>query len=1188
MSFIIHMKRLKKTFNPVRHYLRFLFFFLIPISGYAQKLPIRNYTNENGLPQSQISSITQDSRGFIWFVSSSGLTRYDGVEFRTYTKQDGLSSNIGIGVLEDANKFIWALMVNGISVFDVATDGYMRSLKKIDSRNGLPNQEYTCMYFDHDGFLWIGTRNGGLMRMRVEFTNGNYKLTPLLTITQNQGLSSDAVTKIFQDKENRFWIGTERGLSLIEFTMPAIYGLTRFTHRHGLGSDHITCIAQNPAGEIWIGTKAGLSRLVDVISSQNPFKFKNFTTADGLLNSDIRDIAVDVPGNLWVATAKGISKFNFSEYAEQSVKSYQRNFTISNYTSENGLIDNRSRSVFADRENNIWIATYGNGVSKISTEKFHTITISEGLIDNTPGPILEDLSGRVWVGTTNGISIIEPHQDPVSSNRYAIRNLDRRSGLPHLNVLDLCLDKNGTVWAATEDGVGRFNSSVFTVYPDKKILSNSNARQIRFDDNGNLWIGTVSGLNRVSDTGNQIFTNKDGLPNDYIRKIMKDHYGNLWIGTNNGLCRIDRNELSKPHPKISNLTGLDLPEKIINDLHEDRQHNLWIGSDDALIRLSLSGENEIKEFSNVNLKEAGFTNTIIDCIDQDASGFLWITTNHGLHQFDPVKLRVANVYYKRDGIAGNEGSLYNAMIVDKQSTMWMSFFGGVTRYLPKVDFENTRTIPAYIKRFTANNLIYPIDQPIELNYDDRNVDIHFVGLFFRNEESLHFQYRLEGFDQNWSIPSSARQVRYTNLDYGRYTFQCRTVGFSTNESNEMLELSFTIRPPFWKRWWFFILIPFVLFSLGYFVYKSRIRIIQKRNAELEYHIHLRTQEVKKQNEEISKQREILKQQKQQLENTIRELTKTQTDLIHSKKMASLVQIVAGIAHEMNNPLANIYGNATHFKEYVLDLQRLLERIDRDILNAPLGTPEEFAVKKSEIDQLKASIDYAYVLRDINNILGSFEKSAGRMMQIVKDLRNFSRLDESEIKEVSINESLENIVELFMNQYRFSIKLEKKLSPLPPMLCYPQELSQAFMQIMLNAAQAILEYQEYALREIKNENSTLQLDVDRGHIWIETRLIKSASLKDLELSLREIDSGVKKSIIQIKIRDDGIGIPHELRDKIFDPFFTTRKIGEGVGLGLSVAYSIVEKHQGKIFFNSEQFEGTEFIIELPLRNSLSNI
>jgi signal transduction histidine kinase len=143
-----------------------------------------------------------------------------------------------------------------------------------------------------------------------------------------------------------------------------------------------------------------------------------------------------------------------------------------------------------------------------------------------------------------------------------------------------------------------------------------------------------------------------------------------------------------------------------------------------------------------------------------------------------------------------------------------------------------------------------------------------------------------------------------------------------------------------------------------------------------------------------------------------------------------------------------------------------------------------------------------------------------------------------------------------------------------------------MQILLNAAQAILEYQEYALQEIKKEHSTLFLDVDRGHIQIETRLIESASLKDLELSLQAIDSGIKRSIIQIKIKDDGIGIPEDIRDKIFDPFFTTRKIGEGIGLGLSVAYSIIEKHQGKIFFDSERFEGTEFIIELPLRNNLS--
>ena len=1165
---------------------RLLIVFLFPVLVYGQKLPIRNYTNENGLPQSQISCITQDSKGFIWLISSSGLTRYDGVEFRTYSKQDGLSSNIGIDLKENKNGFLWALMVNGISVLNVANDGHIQSLQKIDVRNGLPNFEYTCMSFDNEGFLWVGTRNSGVLRLKTDFTNGIYKLTPVLAISQKQGLSSDAVVTIFQDKEHRFWIGTEGGLSLIEFSSPGTYALTRFTQRHGLGSDRITCISQNLSGEIWVGTESGLSKLVDIISSQNPFKFRNITTADGLINNNIQSMVADIPGNLWVATEKGISKLNFSEFAEQVTAGYRREFVISNYTSDNGFSGSSIRSIFADRENNIWISELGSGISKLSSEKFQTLTQSQGLIGNTPGPLLEGPDGKIWVGTNTGISMIESNHDSKKSIRYTIRNLDRRSGLPHLNVLDFCIDQNGTVWAATEGGVARFNSGTFAPYPDARLLSNTNTRQIEFDEYGNLWIGTVSGLNRWSEKGNLIFTTKNGLPNDYIRKIIKSHDGDLWIGTNNGLCRIDRKELNKSSPQISTFSGLNLPEKIINDLHEDRQHNLWIGADDALLRWELDGPLDNKHLTAIDLKEAGFVNTIIHCIDQDASGFLWIATAHGLHQFDPQKSRVVNIYYKSDGLAGNEGALSDAMIVDQQGGMWMSFFGGITHYLPKVDFENKSTIPVYIQKFSANNINYPLDQPIALNYDDRNVEIHFSGLHFRNEETLQFQYRLEGFDKDWSVPSTIRQVRYTNLDHGSYVFQLRAAESSTTIKSEPTELTFTILPPFWKRWWFFVLTPTVLFGLGYMAYQNRVKLIRKRNAELEYRIHLRTQEVKKQNEEINKQREILEQQKQQLENTIRELTKTQTDLIHSKKMASLVQIVAGIAHEMNNPLANIYGNATHFKEYVIDLKRLLVAIDHEILNTPFHSAKEFAAKKAEIDRLKSAIDYEYVLTDINNILGSFEKSANRMMQIVKDLRKFSRLDESETKEININENLANIIELFMNQYRFSIKIEKSLSPLPPILCYPQEISQAFMQIMLNAAQAILEYQEYALQEIKNENSSLTLDVDRGHIWIETRVIQSASMKNLELSLQEIDSGVKKSIIQIKIKDDGIGVPQDIRDRIFDPFFTTRKIGEGIGLGLSVAYSIIEKHQGKIFFNSERFEGTEFIIELPLRNHLS--
>ncbi len=1160
-------------------------FLLCFSAAHAQKIPVRVYPSGSALPQAYITAIAQDHKGFMWFISSAGLTRYDGVDFRNYTKQDGLTSNVGISVAEDRHGQLWALMVNGISVLEVNPEGYIKTIRRIDPRGGLSNLENTCLLLDREGFLWIGSRSGEVTRYRIDQDGSTIKLFPTLLLPPAPSQGSDIVTAIFQDKENRFWIGTEAGLKVLEFTVSGTFTETRFTRNNGLGSEQITSIAQSPSGEIWIGTRSGLSKLVDILSSKNKIKFKNFTAYDGLINNDIRGIAVDIPGNLWIATAGGVSKLNFSEATAQASLSYQRNFTVTNYAAENGLLDNTCRTVFADRENNIWIASASGGVSKISSEKFHTLTVAEGLAGESPGPIVADASGRIWIGTGNGISAIDITQDISSPRRYTIHNFGRRSGLSDLAIHDLAIDANGILYAATEGGIMRFSAGSFYPYINSHELTSPDVRQIEFDHTGQIWIGTISGLNRYSANGIKTLHRKDGLPSDNIRKILKDHQGNLWIGTNRGLCRIDHDQVAVSSPRIDPLDKLDLPEKIINDLHEDRQHMIWIGADDALIKVETDDDHDIKGTVRIDLEQAGFLNTKIKCIEQDASGFIWITTGRGLHQLDPEKLSVINVYFQSDGLAGNEGSQEDAMTVDKQGNMWISFYGGVTRYLPKVDFEYTRSVPLYIKRFTANNVAHAIDQPIELSYDDRNIEVSFGGLLFRNEESLQFQYRLNGFDQRWSSLSGERQVRYTNLDHGHYSFQCRTVSFHNKETHDTVELKFVILPPFWKQWWFFILVPLGLAGLGYLAYQNRIKIIKKRNEELEHRIQLRTQEVKKQNEEINRQREILERQKRDLENTIRELTRTQTDLIHTKKMASLVQIVAGIAHEMNNPLASIYGNATHLKEYIGDLTRFLEHIDSAIIKHRFQSSEEFESVKAEIKRFKESIDYDYVLRDIQNILGSFEKSGFRMMQIVKDLRKFSRLDESEIKEVNINETLGNIVELFLSQYRFSIKVETFFSPLPPILCYPQELSQAFMQILLNAAQAILEYQEYALQEIKNEGSTIYLDVDRGHIRIETKLIEEASLKDLEWSLQAIDSGIKRSIIQIKIRDDGIGIPEDAREKIFDPFFTTRKIGEGIGLGLSVAYSIIEKHQGKIFYSTERFEGTEFIVELPLRNNL---
>ncbi|HLP90789.1 MAG TPA: ATP-binding protein [Nostocaceae cyanobacterium] len=305
-------------------------------------------------------------------------------------------------------------------------------------------------------------------------------------------------------------------------------------------------------------------------------------------------------------------------------------------------------------------------------------------------------------------------------------------------------------------------------------------------------------------------------------------------------------------------------------------------------------------------------------------------------------------------------------------------------------------------------------------------------------------------------------------------------------------------------------------------------------------------------EELAK---IAEAQAQQLKKSLRELKQTQSQLIQAEKMSSLGMLVAGVAHEINNPVNFIYGNVTHAEKYSHDLLKLIELYQTFY-------PEPVL----EIENLITEIDLEFLAEDLPKILSSMKFGAERISEIVLSLRNFSRLDESEMKEVDIHEGIDSTLLILsnhfkVNDYQSKVELIRNYGNLPFVECYPGKLNQVFMNIISNAIDAL----NSAKKELCYLNST-----SYSHkIVITTELGKCNS-------------------VIIKIADNGVGMPAEVIKQIFDPFFTTKPVGKGTGLGLSISYQIiVEQHKGKIECFSEVGRGTEFVIEIPisLKNSL---
>jgi|GEM_PF-2760862 len=757
---------------------------------YAQIYQFRNYTAGDGLSDNFVFEIRQDRKGFIWFATSIGISRYDGVGFKNFTINDGLVNNAVRHIYEDRRGRLWFSTAGGLSCFENG------QFKNYTRQNGLPHDFVHLVLEDSKGNFWIGTRGGGVSYFDgLRFTNYG----------EREGLKGKTIWSMLLDPHGILWIGSsEVGLHRYDGKE-----FQTFTARDGLPDERIYSLLQDPDGKLWCGTGQGLCW----------FDGKNFHRVEvpGEKPVDVPKMLLDHRGVLWFGLyGQGLGKVE--------------NGKVITYRTENGLAHNYVISILEDREGNIWAGTQGGGVSKFVGERFANFTSAQGLCPGLIHAIAQESKGSYWFGS---------HESGLC--RYdgkEFRYFRTGNGLVNDLVQDILIDPDDRVYVATDGGLSVLESGRFRNYTVRDGLPNRILTVLRRDHQGRIWIGTFGG-GAVRFDGRRFtrFSSQDGLINDRVHSLWEDRSSRLWFGTDEGVSVLE-NGVFRSYTRRDGL-GAGKVSAIV----EDAQGILWFGTDSGLSRF------DGQRFKLYTVAD-GLPDPVINLLQFDAENSLWVGTNNGVSCFSPSTGSFRN-YNSRDGLISNQ-TLTGACLLDRDGNLWFGTRSGVSRCDPGNRAVPLEPPLIHLEAVRIFDQVIPRDQLGKLLPEQNQVSFSFVGISFRDENRIRYRYFLEGFDPGWQPDTELRFAKYTNLPPRKYRFRVRAANSDGMWSHETASVDLEIQPFFYQKPLFQVVGLLALMGLTSGVFKWRVLRIRRLNQGLEANVRIRTREVTEQKELLAK------------------------------------------------------------------------------------------------------------------------------------------------------------------------------------------------------------------------------------------------------------------------------------------------------------------------------------------------
>ena len=859
-----------------------------PLSARSISPHFEHLTIEDGLSQSTIHNIFQDSRGFMWFTTQDGLNRYDGLEVKTFTHEPFDDSSLGagfsVGMDEAADGALWVGNANGLYRLDPLTEKFTYYRHDDKDSTSLSGDFVWAVKFDSEGKLWAATNNGlSVMDPDNPGVFQRFHHDP----KDEHSLSDNRVYSVFEDSSGTIWIGTANGVSITDRQHPGSFD-------HVLSED-----AEHPArgmgfydnesygflerpeepGVLWLGTANGIVRIRADTRETERFVMHPEDKSAGGPNTTWK-LAQDPvnPSILWVPTwGGGLGRFDVRA----------KRFVVyhADKDNPNSLLTDSNISVFTDRSGIVWVGSQDQGVSRFNPASvtfayYRASDRPDGA--HLPGSsvwgIFESRDGILWAGSVdkaNNNWLTAMDRSAGTAKQYEHRSGDESSLDPgtHNAVFE---DSGGRLWVGTDMGVDLLDRSTGRVRHFRADRNDPHAipggtRSFAEDRSGTVWFGATRGLAKMRP---DVFGKFDTYVNDPsdstsvssgVLSIIEDLAGFLWLGTYSGLNRFDPESGKATHYKHDPNDPTSLSARQVNVVVERRRESgvIWAGTaGGGLSRLDVRS-GKFQRFT----ERDGLANNVIYGMLEDDLGRLWITTNHGLSRFDP-ETKAFKTYGVEIGLQGLEFDQF-AYHKSRSGEMFIGGPNGLNAFFPnelsdnlnapEVQLVDLKLFNKSVKETGAVKLDKPLadTKEIHLDYSQKDVTFDFVAFHYANPSGNQYAYKLDGFNDDWVYVGGKRTASFTNLAPGEYTFHVKAANSDGVWNETGASIHVVVEPPFWATWWFRLLVLVGFVGLLYGGYTARVRQIEDRARKLEGEVEKRTAELKESNDQLEQSHTIV-------------------------------------------------------------------------------------------------------------------------------------------------------------------------------------------------------------------------------------------------------------------------------------------------------------------------------------------